>query len=82
MPREKFVVGESVEMLCLHQQAGLRVRDWLNGVVVQVDERMAAVQFATDVFANTGWLIPDRILWAAHGSPHLRRAEVETVVSA
>ena len=82
MPRPKFILGESVEMLCLHQQAGQRVRDWLSGVVVQVDERMAAVKFPTDVFANTGWAIPDRILWATHGSPHLRRAEVETVASA
>ena len=74
MPREKFVVGEKVEMLCEHARNGQHVSDWLVGVVVQAYHRMAAVHFETDVFSSNGWRIPDRTLWAAHGSPHLRRA--------
>ncbi len=73
MPREKFKVGERVEVLCDHMRDGERVNDWLPGTVVEVDRRMAAVQFSTDVFAATGWQVPDRILWCAHGSPHIRR---------
>jgi hypothetical protein len=79
MSREKFVVGEHVEMLCDHVRNGQRVNDWLAGVVTQVDDRMAAVQFDTDVFAANGWRIPDRTLWAAHGSPHLRQPTTEGV---
>ena len=60
-------------MLCYHLQDGQVVHDWLRGQVVQVDSRMAAVQFATNVYANNGWLIPDRILWSVHGSPRVRR---------
>ncbi len=73
--RAKFVIGESVEMRCVHARAGQRVNDWLRGVVVQTDHRMLAVQFETEVFSSNGWPIPDRILWCAHGSPNIRRLE-------
>lgn len=73
MPREKFSVGEKVEMRCDHARAGQRVNDWLAGVVVEADPRMMAVRFETDVFSSNGWRIPDRILWCAHGSPNVRR---------
>lgn len=80
MPREKFFIGERVEMLCDHLRDGQRVREWLAGVVVQADYRMVAVQFETDVFSSNGWRIPDRTLWATHGSRNLRRiAETESV---
>ena len=73
MPREKLTVGERVEVLCDHLRGGERVNDWLAGTVVEVDRRMAAVQFDTDVFAATGCRVPERILWCAHGSPRIRR---------
>jgi hypothetical protein len=38
-----------VEVLCDHTRAGERVRDWLQGVVVQADYKMVAVQFVQDV---------------------------------
>jgi hypothetical protein len=82
MAREKFSIGERVEMLCVHQRQGQRVHDWLAGSVVQADHRMVAVRFETDVFSSTGWPIPDRTLWGAHGSRNLRRlavAETESV---
>lgn len=74
MARRKFLVGEHVEVFCDHIRDGQRIRDWLPGQVVQVDRRMAAVRFETDVFSSNGWLIPDRTLWCAHGSRHIRRA--------
>ena len=43
MSREKFSVGERVEMLCDHLRDSQRVNDWLIGTVVQVDHRMVAV---------------------------------------
>ena len=73
MPREKFQVGERVEMRCDHIRDDKRVNDWLGGVVVEADHRMLAVRFGTDVYSSNGWLIPDRILWCAHGSPNIRR---------
>jgi hypothetical protein len=75
VPREKFTVGERVEMRCDHIRSGKRVKDWLEGTVIQTDSRMLAVQFETDVFSSNGWLMPDRILWCAHGSPNIRRAQ-------
>jgi hypothetical protein len=73
MPREKFAVGERVEVRCNHIKDGRLVNDWLPGIVVSADYRMAAVHFDTDVLSGNGWLIPDRILWCAHGSPNIRR---------
>jgi len=75
MAREKFSVGDQVEVLCEHVRGDERVNGWLAGSVVAADHRMAAVRFATDVFSSNGWLIPDRTLWCAHGSRNLRRAE-------
>jgi len=74
---KKFAVGEQVEVFCDHLQDGQRVNGWLAGKVVQVDLRMAAVQFETDVFSSNGWLVPNRMLWSAHGSRNIRRAGVE-----
>jgi hypothetical protein len=80
MPREKFSVGERVEMWCDHLRDGQRVTDWLAGTVVEADYRMAAVRFDVDVFSSDGWRIPDRTLWATHGSRNLRRlADIESV---
>jgi hypothetical protein len=62
-------------MRCDHIREEKRVNDWLAGTVVQADHRMLAVQFDTAVFSSNGWLIPDRILWCAHGSPNIRRPQ-------
>jgi hypothetical protein len=71
--RAKFSVGEAVEMRCQHLREGQPVVDWLPGRVTQADARMVAVRFDTDVFASTGWRVPDRTLWCTHGSQNLRR---------
>jgi len=73
MPKEKFSVGEKVEMKCDHIVNGKTVNDWIEGVVVQADYRMTAIKFETDVYSSNGWKIPDRILWCAHGSSNIRR---------
>lgn len=73
MSRDKYVVGELVEVFCYHLRDGVLTRDWLPGAVLQVDDRMAAVRFDTDVYSNNGYFIPDRTLWLAHGSPRARR---------
>ncbi len=73
MPFMKFAVGEPVEVMCDHLEDGKRVHGWLKGQVIHVDRRMAAVRFETDVFSSQGEPVPDRILWCAHDSPHLRR---------
>ena len=73
MPKEKFQIGEIAEVCCIHVKDGHLVEDWLAGKVVEADYRMAAIKFETDVYASNGWLIPERILWCAHGSPNVRR---------
>jgi hypothetical protein len=73
VPKAKYEVGEAVEVMCGHIQDGKQVHDWLAGVVVQADHRMAAVKFDTDVYSSNGYPIQDRILWCAHGSRHIRR---------
>ncbi|MBI3176889.1 MAG: hypothetical protein HYZ35_02760 [Chloroflexi bacterium] len=73
MPFVKFAVGEKVEMLCRHIANGRPAEGWLAGTVVEADHRMAAVKCEADVYSSNGWLIPDRILWCAHGSRNIRR---------
>ncbi len=65
-------VGDTVEVYCDHDKNGERIRGWLKGIVVQVDPKMVAVQFRTDVFLTDGWMVPDHILWFPNKSPHLR----------
>lgn len=77
MAKEKFVEGEAAEVKCFHRRDGKVVEDWLAGVVVEADSRMAAIRFEVDVFSSNGWPIADRILWCAHGSPKLRRPSEE-----
>jgi hypothetical protein len=73
MAREKFSVGEVVEMRCRHRRDGQVVVDWLPGAVVQADARMVAVRLEGEVYSNNGWLIHDCTLWCTHGSQNLRR---------
>jgi hypothetical protein len=68
-----YEVGDTVEVYCDHEKNNDRVRGWLKGIVVQVDNnKMVAVQFRTNVFLTDGWMVPDRILWYPVTSEHIR----------
>jgi hypothetical protein len=67
-----FDVGDIVEVYCDHEKDSERVRGWQRGVVVQVDNKMVAVQFRSNVFLTDGWMVPDRILWYPLKSEHIR----------
>ena len=70
-----FDVGDVVEVFCDHEKNSNRVRGWLKGVVVQVDNgKMVAVQFRSNVFLTDGWMVPDRILWYPLTSDQIRHA--------
>ncbi len=70
--KEPFDVGDRVEVLCDHNQRGERVHDWLEGVVVQVDAKMLAVQFRENVYLTDGWMVPDHVLWCPKNSLSIR----------
>jgi len=70
-----FDVGDIVEVYCDHEKSGQRIRGWLKGIVVQVDSKMVAVQFRTNVFLTDGWMVPDHILWYPVNSSNLRPAQ-------
>lgn len=67
-----FEVGDSVEVYCDHEKNNDRVRGWIKGIVVQVDNKLVAVQFRSNVFLTDGWMVPDRILWYPLTSEHIR----------
>ena len=67
-----FQVGDTVEVYCDHEKSKERVRGWIHGIVVQVDNKMVAVQFRSNVFLTDGWMVPDRILWYPLNSEHIR----------
>lgn len=69
-----FEVGDTVEVFCDHEKNGQRVRGWLKGIVVQVDSKLAAVQFRINVFLTDGWMVPDHILWFPVNSHNIRLA--------
>ena len=69
-----FNPGDVVEALCDHEKGSDRVHGWLKGIVVQVDNKMVAVQFRTNVFLTDGWMVPDRILWYTTHSDQIRPA--------
>lgn len=71
-PELSFDVGDTVEVFCDHEKGGQRIRGWLRGIVVQVDAKMVAVQFRSNVFLTDGWMVPDHILWFPPNSPHIR----------
>ena len=75
LPGPRFQVGDKVEAFCEHEnKRGERVRGWVQGVVVQVNNKMVAVQFTVPVYLTNGWMVPDKILWFPVDSPHLRPA--------
>ncbi|HEX2998077.1 MAG TPA: hypothetical protein VHP14_24850 [Anaerolineales bacterium] len=51
-----FQVGDTVEVYCDHEKSKERVRGWIRGIVVQVDNKMVAVQFRSNVFLTDGFL--------------------------
>jgi hypothetical protein len=65
-------VGDTVEVFCDHEKGGQRIRGWLKGIVVQVDPKMVAVQFRSNVYLTDGWMVPDHILWYPANSQNLR----------
>jgi len=67
-----FEVGDTVEVFGDHEKNRERVRGWVRGIVVQVDNKMVAVQFRSNVFLTDGWMVPDRILWYPVNSEHIR----------
>jgi hypothetical protein len=71
-PETAFDVGDTVEVFCDHEKTGQRIRGWLKGIVVQVDSKMVAVQFRSNVYLTDGWMVPDHILWYPLNSPHIR----------
>ena len=72
---EAYKVGDRVEVYCDHDnKEGERTRDWLAGTVVQVDNKMIAVQFQENVYLTDGWMVPDHVLWFPHNSPNIRFA--------
>ena len=72
IPEQNFDVGNVVEVFCDHEKNGERIRGWLKGIVVQIDAKLVAVQFRTNVYLTDGWMVPDHILWFPQNSQHLR----------
>ncbi len=72
---EAYQVGYHVEVYCDHERNSERVRDWLEGVVVQVDPKMIAIQFKDNVYLTDGWMVPDHVLWCPKLSPHMRHSQ-------
>ena len=67
-----FNVGDTVEVYCDHEKGDERTRGWLKGIIVQIDNKLIAVQFRSNVFLTDGWMVPDRILWYPVNSQHIR----------
>ncbi|MFH2103245.1 MAG: hypothetical protein ABIJ39_07810 [Chloroflexota bacterium] len=70
-----FDVGDNVEAFCDHEKNDDRIRGWIRGIVVQVDNKLVAVQFRSNVYLTDGWMVPDRILWYPIHSKHLRQTK-------
>jgi hypothetical protein len=69
---ERYAVGQLVDVYCDHIEIDNRVRSWLQGVVVQADYKMVAIQFNQDVYLTDGWMVPDRVLWCQQGGGNIR----------
>ncbi|MEW5868874.1 MAG: hypothetical protein AB1894_06325 [Chloroflexota bacterium] len=69
---EEYRVGDRVEVMCDHDKDGDRVRDWLEGTIVQVDPKMLAIQFQENVYLTDGWMVPDHVLWCPKDSANVR----------
>lgn len=70
----EYEVGDLVEVFCDHDNEDEeRIRGWLEGVIVQVDPKMVAVQFHENVYLTDGWMVPDHVLWCPKESSNMRR---------
>ena len=68
-----YQVGDVVEVFCDHDNKDEeRIRGWLEGVIVQVDPKMVAVQFHDNVYLTDGWMVPDHVLWCPKISSNIR----------
>lgn len=67
-----FEVSDKVEVYCDHEIDNDRTRGWLKGIIVQIDNKLVAVQFQSNVYLTDGWMVPDRILWYPINSEHIR----------
>ena len=75
LAEEELRVGDPVEVFCDHDnEDGDRIRDWLKGVVVQIDPKIVAVQLTENVYLTDGWMVPDHVLWCPKNSSNLRKA--------
>jgi hypothetical protein len=74
----QYQVGDIVEVYCDHDEDSERTRNWLEGVIVQVDQKMVAVQFHDNVYLTNGWMVPDHVLWCPKESAHMRRLKRRT----
>jgi hypothetical protein len=80
-PPEKdrnYQVGDIVEVFCDHEEDNDRTRSWLEGVIVQVDPKMVAVQFHENVYLTNGWMVPDHVLWCPKETSKMRRLKRRT----
>ena len=71
---EPYQVGDHIEVFCDHDRTGNRIRDWLEGTVVQVDPKMLAIQFQENVYLTDGWMVPDHVLWTPKDSHNIRQS--------
>jgi len=71
-PEKRYEVGDRVEAYCDHEKNGQRVKGWIKGTVVSLDEKNVAVQFRTTVYLTDGWMVPDHILWFPFESENIR----------
>ena len=71
-PDQNFEIGDPVQVFCDHDEGTDRVRDWIEGIIVQVDSKLVAIQFNENVYLTEGWMVPDRILWFPFDSKNLR----------
>jgi len=68
-----FEVGDPIEAFCDHDKNNERVRGWIKGTVVQIENnKLLAVQFKSNVYLTDGWMVPDHILWFPVGSDQVR----------
>ena len=70
---DSYQVGDTVEAFCDHEKSDQRIKGWLKGTVVQIDGKLVAVQFQSEVYLTDGWMVPDHILWFTQSSSQLRQ---------
>ena len=70
---QNYSLGDRVEVNCDHEDKdGQRIRGWIRGTVVQIENKLIAVQFKDKVFLTDGWMVPDYILWFPSDSENVR----------